>query len=113
MAEAVVVSAGRSGKDDNRVDTLSTLVGVAQDTIAVDRTECLVGDTVQVTWEVHSFPLHERDFIGMFEVGEYPGRNKNGEGTESSESHRVVTMDSLLDSRLRGDTSREVWCHGL
>lgn len=81
-------------------------VGVAHDTIAVDRTSCCVGDTVLVTWKIRSVPLHERDFIGMFEVGEYAGTSSGEvDGDHTSTPGRHVTMDGLLDSRLRGDTS--------
>jgi len=108
MAEAEVVSSPHGNTVDyssSSVAALEPLVGVAQDTIAVDRTECQVGDTVQVTWEVQSFSMHERDFIGMFEVGGYLQQGENSVGNGSSAGGQKITMDGLLDSRLRGDAS--------
>ena len=67
--------------------------------VAVDRLNCDVGDSVLVTWELQSWPLHERDFIGMFEVEE----DVNGDHMDMPRCHG--TMDRLIDSRLRGDTS--------
>ena len=93
-------------KDMTSPESLDVVVGVAQDTVAVDRTECLVGDTVQVTWEIQSFPPHERDFIGMFEVGDDSQGGTSEEGLDVAPSGgQHVTMNGLLDSRLRGDTS--------
>ena len=106
MAEAEVIPSPIGDKVGNSTsgDTIEPLVGVAQDTVAVDRTECQVGDTLQVTWEVQSFSLHERDFIGMFEVGGYIQR-ENSVDDSSSAGCQTVTMEGLLDSRLRGDAS--------
>lgn len=80
-------------------------VGVAHYVIDVDRSSCDVADTVLVTWEIHSCPLHERDFIGMFKVEECapPGSGLDGDYMSMPGHH--VTMDGLLDSRLHGDTS--------
>lgn len=77
-------------------------LGMAGDVITVDKKSCCVGDTVMVTWEINTRPLHERDFIGMFEIAvqdEIGGRGHTIVGL----GH--VTTERLLDSRVRGDTS--------
>ena len=73
-------------------------VGVAVNMICVDHTSCSIGDTIKVIWEIKTHSLHERDFIGMFEVD----RDQN---CTIQDMGHVTTMDGLLDSRIRGDTS--------
>lgn len=70
--------------------------GVA-DVITVDRTRCPVGESVHISWEMRSRALHERDFIGMFEV--------YGEEAEGGDASAQVTMDRLMAARTRGDSS--------
>lgn len=73
------------------------------DAITVDRGSYCVGDTVMLTWEVHTRPLHERDFIGMFEVHESDDEAGGRGLTSMGWGHG--TAERLLDSRVRGDTS--------
>ncbi len=77
-------------------------MGVAED-VKVDKTKCSVGEVIQVTWEMGKRPLHERDFIGMFEVREEQESHVTGGGSHGTDDEGHVT--SLLDSRIRGDTS--------
>ena len=80
-------------------------VGVA-DHISVDRRSASVGDIVLVSWEIRTRAPHERDFIGMFEVAESATQSHVTQGDDSaSNGMRHMTMDGLLDSRVRGDTS--------
>lgn len=105
MAETDILPTSRPAVDTGLAHTTrEEWVGVAHDTIAVDRTDCGVGDTVRVTWEIRSCPLHDRDFIGMFEVGENAQPGHSGVDGDHRSTGRV-TMDGLLESRLRGDTS--------
>lgn len=74
------------------------------DFISLDRTSYSIGETVMVTWQITTRPLHERDFIVMVEVDDGPARDHvtcNSSLVTTSD----VTMDRLLDSRIRGDTS--------
>lgn len=85
--------------------------GVAHDFVTVDRTSCCMGDTVLVTWEIGSHPLHDRDYIAMYEVEERTDHTAGGK--DHMRDHMIagrdhmthVAMGRLLDSRLRGDTS--------
>lgn len=84
--------------------------GVACDCISIDRSSCFIGETVMVVWEICTRSLHERDFIGMFEVDEEEIKGMEGDHMTGGISHMIVglshmNMDKLLDYRVRGDTS--------
>ncbi len=68
--------------------------------IALDRSSYSVGDTAVVTWEMVDIRPHPKDFIGMFELDD-------GDHMTQENGHVTghVSMERLLDSRLRGDTS--------
>jgi hypothetical protein len=57
---------------------------------------------VVVTWEITSRPLHERDFIGMYEVEMHSQQGESGDHMTLEHGH---VTERLLDSRVRGDTS--------
>ena len=64
--------------------------------ICLDKSSYSVGETAVVTWEMVDTRPHQRDFIGMFEMDQ---------GDRVSRDAGHVSMERLLDSRLRGDTS--------
>ena len=80
------------------------------DILSVDKKEYCVGETVMVTWEMRSRPLHERDFIGMFEVEESASADGEGVGLEGAGHRHLLDQEKLLDSRMRGDTSVSGGC---
>lgn len=76
------------------------------DFISTDRGSYSIGDVALVSWDIRTRPLHERDFIGLFEVeeGVEPGHMTGCVGHMLTEVGHL-SMERLLDSRLRGDTS--------
>ena len=76
------------------------------DVIYTNKSWYSAGDVAVVSWDIRTHPLHERDFIGLFEVekGVDASHMTAGLGHMMSETTHI-TMEQLLESRLRGDTS--------
>lgn len=64
--------------------------------ITLDQTSYSVGETAVLSWEIFDIRPHQKDFIGMFEL--------DAADHVTNATHHI-SMDRLLDSRLRGDTS--------
>ena len=71
--------------------------------ISLDKSSYRVGETAVVLWEALNIRPHHRDFIGMFEVDRDHVTADSDHATAVYSGH--VSMERLLDSRLRGDTS--------